>query len=180
MNKDLIGRMNSLWLQGGASQRGEIERIWPELAEVIDMIMISSHLRTPLPDIDLKAGLLKILDKAGVERPQFGTKLHAQIESMNRTEEALRKRPMRKPGEPECKTSHGISVWPYAARCVLVLDHQFVYDHIDRFGNQWRNEPCDACRAIARMEDNLTPGDEAAYYDFKRAANHHRKECPNR
>lgn len=179
MTKELIGRMNSIWIKGGASSRAQVERLWPELAEVIDMIMISSQLRVPLPDIDLKAGLLEVLNKAGVERPQYGTRLHAQIENMNRTEEALRKRPMRKPGEARCEANHGVASWPFVARCVLPQEHPFIYDHIDEHGNQWRNEPCDGCKTISRMRESVKPGDETALYEFQRAARHHRKECPN-
>lgn len=178
-NDKLVGRLNSIWIQGGASSRGQVERLWPELAEALDLVMIGTKLRLPDLNIDVKAGLLNILEKTG-NTPEFGTRLHAQVENIGRTEEKLRNRPTRNPGEARCKADHGTASWPFIARCVLPQDHQFVYDHIDELGNQWRDEPCDGCKTIERKREDLTPGDEEGYYDLQRAARHHRMECPNR
>lgn len=48
MNSKLVGHLNSVWIRGGASRRGEIGRIWPELAEALDMAMTGFPVRGPL------------------------------------------------------------------------------------------------------------------------------------
>jgi hypothetical protein len=40
--------------------------------------------------------------------------------------------------------------------------------------------PCDGCKTVARLAAKVRPGNEDDYYEFKRAARHHRKECPNK
>lgn len=177
-NDKLVGRLNSIWIQGGASSRGQVERLWPELAEALDLLMVFTSIRFPEIEVDVQASLYQILAETG-HTPESGTRLHAMVENIGRTEEKLLSRPIRKTGEPQCRANHASDVWPFVQRCVLAENHQFVYDHIDQRGERWRNEPCDGCKLIDRKRESLKPGDEDGYYDLQRAARHHIKECPN-
>lgn len=66
------GRVTSVWIKGGASSRGIIERQWPELAEALDMLMITEHLRAPdTSGINVEAGLREVLESAGVPEEEI-------------------------------------------------------------------------------------------------------------
>lgn len=62
-----LEKLRNLWIRGGAEKREEIERIWPELAEAIDMEMISNHLRLPDPPLDVRAGLKEVFERGGID-----------------------------------------------------------------------------------------------------------------
>jgi hypothetical protein len=120
-----------------------------------------------------------VLDEG--ETIALGTEIHRAVEKFHKAEPVDKsKRPVRKNNEPQCKANHTSVAWPFVARCVLAEGHPYPFDHIDHNGKEWRNEPCDGCKNIQRMQDALKPKDEGAYYEFERAAIHHRKECPNR
>lgn len=153
-------KLRQVWIKGGASSREHIRRAWPELADAIDAVAYRPQ-GEDLPDIrlDVEAGLKQILgDLYQPPAPRVAAKN----------------------GEPRCEARHNPGVWPFVARCVFPLDHERRNDHIDANGKEWATEHCDGCFNIARMKARLPEDDETAHYEFKRAANHHRRECPNR
>lgn len=147
-----VARLTKAWLKGDPKDREVIRHIWPELADCLDAV---------------------------TWRPK-GEVVETAAPAQAPTDEQLRSRLMRKPGEERCLESHAVNSWPFVARCVLPGGHPFRYDHIDVHDHEWRNEPCDGCKSIDRMRENLTPKDETAHYEFQRAAKKHRRECPNR
>lgn len=92
-------------------------------------------------------------------------------------------RPRRVPrnNEPRCEATHNPGQWPYVARCVIIANHESPGLHVDGQSRPFRTQvPCDGCKTIQRMSEQLPAGDETAHYELKRAARHHLEECPNR
>lgn len=152
-----VNRLVKVWLKTDSGKREMLRRDWPELADCLDAVTWRPEGEAMA--FDVEAGLKKILGDA-YQPPA--------------------PRAVVKNGEPRCEAMHNPGVWPYVRRCVLPLDHERRNDHIDSDGKEWRNEPCDGCHNLRRMERSLPQNDEDAAYRFQRAARHHRKECPNR
>lgn len=168
-----------IWNAADKAKRDFMRRYWPELADALDSTSVHK-------DFAASEQIHLYADTEAALRPirspeQVSAELHQAVEDFYKQQrEEMLARPVVKNGEARCPITHGIKRWPYVARCVLDSTHSFPYDHIDQHGEEWRNEPCEGCKNLQRMEETLPPNDETAAYHFKRAARHHRKECPNR
>ncbi len=50
------GRVASIWIKGEAGSRDFIEREWPELAEALDMLMLSTYISEASKNIEAAMG----------------------------------------------------------------------------------------------------------------------------
>lgn len=78
-----------------------------------------------------------------------------------------------------CRANHSVMRWPYVARCVKDVNHDDPYEHIDDNDDKWHQEPCDGCKYIERVRDDLDPDDGLAYEQLRRLEREHLRECPN-
>lgn len=171
-----IEKLRKVWLAATSAEREDLRIRWSELGDALDAVAWR-------PEDEQISAYAKV-DSAFKLRKQAetpGTALHEAMEKFNEQQRAeMAARPIAPKTSQRCRATHASKAWPFVGRCVLVKEHDFPYDHKDQHGEEFRNEPCDGCKNIQRMADNLVPGDETTHYEFGRAARHHRKECPNR